>query len=153
MNPFALLRAAGQWLWHGHVVSGGSTLTMQVARMLEPEFYTSRTLSGKLRQMARAVQQELRLSKTEILELYLTHAPMGGVLEGVESASRAYLGKPSLALSHAEAVLLAVLPQSPSRLRPDRFPERSAPARRATRCWIASCRRGARPLKGPWGSE
>lgn len=129
VNPFALLRAAGQWLWHGHVVSGGSTLTMQVARMLEPEFYTSRTLSGKLRQMARAVQLELRLSKAEILELYLTYAPMGGVLEGVESASRAYLGKPSLALSHAEAALLAVLPQSPSRLRPDRFPERAREAR------------------------
>ncbi len=129
VNPFALLRAAGQWLWHGHVVSGGSTLTMQVARMLEPEFYTSRTLSGKLRQMVRAVQLELRLSKAEILELYLTYAPMGGVLEGVESASRAYLGKPSLALSHAEAALLAVLPQSPSRLRPDRFPERAREAR------------------------
>ncbi len=129
VNPFALLRAAGQWLWHGHIVSGGSTLTMQVARMLEPEAYASRSLAGKLRQMVRAVQLELRLSKTEILELYLTYAPMGGVLEGVESASRAYLGKPSLALSHAEAALLAVLPQSPSRLRPDRFPERAREAR------------------------
>ena len=129
VNPFALLRAAGQWLGHGRIVSGGSTLTMQVARMLEPEAYASRSIAGKLRQMARAVQLELRLSKTEILELYLTYAPMGGVLEGVESASRAYLGKPSLALSHAEAALLAVLPQSPSRLRPDRFPERAREAR------------------------
>ena len=129
VNPFALLRAAGQWLWHGHIVSGGSTLTMQVARLLEPEAYASRTLAAKLRQMARAVQLELRLSKTEILELYLTYAPMGGVLEGVESASRAYHGKPSLALSHAEAALLAVLPQSPSRLRPDRFPGRAHEAR------------------------
>lgn len=129
VNPFALLRAAGQWLWHGHIVSGGSTLTMQVARMLEPEAYASRSLTGKLRQMARAVQLELRLSKAEILELYLTYAPMGGVLEGVESASRAYLSKPSLALSHADAALLAVLPQSPSRLRPDRFPERAREAR------------------------
>ncbi|MDQ5905831.1 MAG: penicillin-binding protein [Pseudomonadota bacterium] len=129
VNPFALLRAAGQWLWHGRIVSGGSTLTMQVARLLEPEAYASRSLAGKLRQMARAVQLELRLSKTEILELYLTYAPMGGVLEGVESASRAYLGKPSLALSHADAALLAVLPQSPSRLRPDRYPQRAREAR------------------------
>jgi penicillin-binding protein 1C len=129
VNPFALLRAAGQWLWHGRIVSGGSTLTMQVARMLEPEAYAARTVAGKLRQMARAVQLELRLSKAEILELYLTYAPMGGVLEGVESASRAYLGKPSLSLSHADAALLAVLPQSPSRLRPDRFPKRAREAR------------------------
>lgn len=129
VNPFALLRAAGQWLWHGRIVSGGSTLTMQVARMLEPEVYTSRTLAGKLRQIARAVQLELRLPKREILEIYLTYAPMGGVLEGVEAASRGYLGKPSLSLSHAEAALLAVLPQSPSLLRPDRFPRQAREAR------------------------
>ena len=129
VNPFALLRAAGQWIKHGHIVSGGSTLTMQVVRMLEPMPYASRTLAGKLRQVARAVQLELRLSKREILELYLTYAPMGGVLEGVEAASRAYLGKSSLSLSHAEAALLAVLPQSPSRLRPDRHPQRAREAR------------------------
>lgn len=129
VNPLALLRAAGQWLWHGRIVSGGSTLTMQVARMLEPEAYSSRTLGGKLRQVARALQLEARLSKREILELYLSYAPMGGVLEGVEAASRAYLGKPSTSLSHAEAALLAVLPQSPSRLRPDRYPARAREAR------------------------
>ena len=126
VNPFALARAAWQWAWHGRIVSGGSTLTMQVARLLEP---TPRTLAGKLRQIARAVQLELRLSKREILELYLTYAPMGGVLEGVEAASRAYFGKPSRSLSHAEAALLAVLPQAPSLLRPDRFPERALAAR------------------------
>ncbi len=129
VNPFALLRAAGQWLEHGRIVSGGSTLTMQVARMLEPDARTSRSLAGKLRQIARAVQLEARLSKRQILELYLTYAPMGGVLEGVEAASRAYLGKPSTSLSHAEAALLAVLPQSPSLLRPDRFPQRAREAR------------------------
>ena len=129
VNPVALLRAAGQWMWHGRIVSGGSTLTMQVARMLEPEAYPTRTLGAKLRQIARAVQLEARLSKREILELYLTHAPMGGVLEGVEAASRGYLGKPSLSLSHGEAALLAVLPQAPSRLRPDRYPERAQAAR------------------------
>lgn len=126
VNPVALLRAAGQWLRYGHVVSGGSTLTMQVARLLEP---TPRTAAGKLRQMVRAVQLELRLSKREILALYLSYAPMGGVLEGVEAASRAYLGKPSSALSHGEAALLAVLPQAPSRLRPDRYPAAARAAR------------------------
>ncbi|HEX5392642.1 MAG TPA: penicillin-binding protein 1C [Rhodocyclaceae bacterium] len=126
VNPFALLRAVEQRLRYGHIVSGGSTLTMQVARMLEP---TPHTVMGKLRQVARAVQLEMRLSKREILELYLTYAPMGGVLEGVEAASRAYLGKPSISLSHAEAALLAVLPQSPSLLRPDRFPQRARVAR------------------------
>ena len=129
VNPVALLRAAGQWVWHGRIVSGGSTLTMQVARMLEPAAYPKRTLGAKLRQIARAVQLEVRLSKREILELYLTYAPMGGVLEGVEAASRGYLGKSSLSLSHGEAALLAVLPQAPSRLRPDRYPERARTAR------------------------
>lgn len=126
VNPVALLRAAGQWLWHGRIVSGGSTLTMQVARLLEP---VPRTPAGKLRQMLRAVQLELRLSKREILELYLSYAPMGGVLEGVEAASRAYLGKPAASLSHGDAALLAVLPQAPSRLRPDRYPAAARAAR------------------------
>ncbi|MDR1936456.1 MAG: penicillin-binding protein 1C [Candidatus Accumulibacter sp.] len=126
VNPFALARAAWQWARHGRIVSGGSTLSMQVARLLEP---MPRTVAGKLRQIARAAQLERRLSKREILELYLTHAPMGGVLEGVEAASRAYFGKPSRSLSHAEAALLAVLPQAPSLLRPDRFPERARAAR------------------------
>lgn len=126
VNPFALLRAAWQWSWHGRIISGGSTLTMQVARLLEPIPHTP---AGKLRQIARALQLELRLSKRQILDLYLTYAPMGGVLEGVEAASRAYLGKPSASLSHAEAAMLAVLPQAPSRLRPDRFPQRALDAR------------------------
>jgi len=126
VNPFALLRAAGQWLWHGRIISGGSTLTMQVARMLEP---TPRTVAGKLRQIARALQLELRFSKREILERYLTFAPMGGVLEGVEAANRAYFGKPAIRLAVSEAALLVVLPQAPSLLRPDRYPERARQAR------------------------
>lgn len=129
VNPVALLRAGWQWAWHGRIVSGGSTLTMQVARMLEPAAYRDRGLRAKLRQMARAVQLELHLSKRDILKLYLGYAPMGGVLQGVEAASRAYLGKPSRSLSHAEAALLAVLPQAPSRLRPDRYPQRAQAAR------------------------
>ncbi|MCB1941668.1 MAG: penicillin-binding protein 1C, partial [Candidatus Accumulibacter sp.] len=126
VNPWALLRAGWQWLRHGQIVSGGSTLTMQVARLLEP---TPRSFAGKLRQVARALQLELRFSKREILELYLSYAPMGGVVEGVEAASRAYLGKPARRLSESEAALLTVLPQAPSRLRPDRYPERARQAR------------------------
>lgn len=126
VNPFSLLRAAGQWATSGRVVSGGSTLTMQVARVLEP---TPRTVAGKTRQILRAVQLEARLSKDEILTLYLNYAPMGGVLEGVEAASRAYLGKPARRLSHAEAALLVVLPQAPSLLRPDRHPVAARTAR------------------------
>ncbi|GAB3384080.1 penicillin-binding protein 1C [Lysobacter fragariae] len=126
VNPLALLRAGGQWLRNGHVVSGGSTLTMQVARIIDPH---SRTPWGKIRQLARALQLEVHLSKREILELYLNRAPFGGTVEGVEAASWAYLGKPAAQLSQAEAALLTVLPQSPSRLRPDREPERARIAR------------------------
>jgi penicillin-binding protein 1C len=123
INPGALARAAWQWWRHGSVVSGGSTLTMQVARILDPPAGgRTRSLWAKGRQMLRALQLELRLSKREILTLYLNHAPMGGIVEGVEMASRAYLGKSSRELSHAEAALLTALPQSPSRLRPDRAP-------------------------------
>ncbi len=119
VNPAALARAAWQWARHGRIVSGGSTLTMQVARLVD-EQATGRTIPAKLRQIARALQLELHLSKREILALYLNLAPMGGPLEGVETASRAYLGKGAADLSHAEAALLVALPQSPTRLRPDR---------------------------------
>jgi penicillin-binding protein 1C len=126
INPLAMLRAAGQWAGNGRIVSGGSTLTMQVARIIDPQ---PRTLGGKLRQMLRALQLEWRLSKREILTLYLNHAPFGGTIEGVEAASWAYLGKPASQLSDAEAALLAVLPQAPSRLRPDRHPDAARRAR------------------------
>lgn len=122
VNPLALGRAAWQWLRNGEIVSGGSTLSMQVARALEP---VPRSLSGKLKQIARALQLEIRLSKRDILTLYLNHAPMGGIVEGVEMASRSYLGKSANQLSAAEAALLVVLPQAPSRLRPDRHPARA----------------------------
>ena len=119
VNPVALARAAWQWVRHGRIVSGGSTLTMQVARLVD-EKAAGRTIPAKLRQIARALQLELHCSKHEILALYLNLAPMGGPLEGVETASRAYLGKPAAELSQAEAALLVALPQSPTRLRPDR---------------------------------
>ena len=126
VNPWALLRAGGQWIRGGRIVSGGSTLTMQVARILDRH---SRTPWGKLKQLLRALQLEAHLSKREILTLYLERAPFGGTIEGVEAASWAYLGKPASRLSRAEAALLAVLPQSPSRLRPDRHPEAARAAR------------------------
>ena len=126
VNPFALARAVYQTLRHREIVSGGSTLTMQVARLIEP---IPRHAGGKLKQIVRALQIERRLSKAEILTIYLERAPFGGTVEGVEAASWAYLGKPSKQLSRAEAAMLAVLPQAPSRLRPDRHPEAARAAR------------------------
>jgi penicillin-binding protein 1C len=126
VNPFALARATWQNLTGARVVSGGSTLSMQVARLLDPH---SRTFHGKLRQLWRTAQLEWHLSKAEILNLYLNRAPFGGTLQGVAAASWAYLGKSPAQLTHAEAALLAVLPQAPSRLRPDRHPQRAQEAR------------------------
>ncbi|MGK1636951.1 penicillin-binding protein 1C [Klebsiella pneumoniae] len=126
VNPFAVLRAAWQDLTSGRVISGGSTLTMQVARLLDPH---PRTFGGKLRQLWRALQLEWHLSKSDILTLYLNRAPFGGTLQGIGAASWAYLGKSPARLSYGEAALLAVLPQAPSRLRPDRWPQRAQAAR------------------------
>ncbi len=126
VNPYALARGMAGGLLHGHIVSGGSTLTMQVARIIEP---IPHTVGGKVIQILRALQLEAHLSKRQILDLYLNHAPFGGPIEGVEAASWAYLGKPAKNLSRAEAALLAVLPQAPSRLRPDRHPEAARAAR------------------------
>jgi len=131
VNPVALARAAWQWLAHGRIVSGGSTLTMQVARLLDPQLATrpSRSLAAKLTQIARAVQLEWHYSKDEILAMYLAHAPMGGIVEGAEMAARLWLGKSASDLSRAEAALLTALPQAPSRLRPDRHPQDAQAAR------------------------
>ena len=126
VNPLALARATWQNLTGARVVSGGSTLSMQVARLLDPH---SRTFHGKLRQLWRTAQLEWHLSKEQILNLYLNRAPFGGTLQGVAAASWAYLGKSPAQLTHAEAALLAVLPQAPSRLRPDRHPQRAQQAR------------------------
>ena len=99
---------------------------MQVARLLHPH---QRTMSGKLYQVLRTLQLEWHFSKTEILQLYLNIAPFGGNISGVQAASLRYLAKPATELTHAEAALLAVLPQLPSRYRPDKYPERAAQAR------------------------
>jgi penicillin-binding protein 1C len=126
VDPLALLRAAGQFIFHGHHVSGASTLTMQVARLLEPR---PRTLLGKLRQVVRAIEIERTLSKDEVLALYLGIAPFGGNLEGARAASLAYFGKEPRRLTLGEAALLVALPQSPEARRPDRAPEVARAAR------------------------
>ncbi|UWQ74553.1 penicillin-binding protein 1C [Leisingera sp. M658] len=127
VDPIALLRAAGQALWNGRAVSGGSTLTMQVARLLEDG--TTGRWAGKLRQMRVALALERRLSKDGILTLYLTHAPYGGAAEGIRAAAYSWFGKEPKRLTPAEAALLVALPQSPERRRPDRFPEAASEAR------------------------
>ncbi len=127
VDVLALIRAAGQALRAGRPVSGGSTLTMQVARLLE-DSGTGRW-AGKLRQIRVALALERRLSKDEILALYLDLAPMGGNLEGVRAASFAYFGKEPRRLTPAEAALLVALPQSPEARRPDRAPEAARAAR------------------------
>ena len=99
---------------------------MQVARLLYPH---DRTLFGKLKQIFRTFQLELHYNKKEILTLYINHAPYGGTIEGIGAASWSYFGKQPKELTRSEAILLAVLPQAPSRLRPDRFPERAKQAR------------------------
>src|SRR2546429_7280629 len=91
---------------------------MQVARLLEPR--AERTFAAKLRQIVRAIEIERRLSKDEILALYLSLAPYGGNLEGVRAASLAYFGKEPRRLTLGEAALLVALPQSPEQRRPDR---------------------------------
>jgi penicillin-binding protein 1C len=128
VDPLAVLRAAGQWLVHGHVVSGASTLTMQAVRLLERR---PRTLVSKVVESGEALALERRLGKDDILGLYLTLAPFGGNLEGVHAASLAYFGKEPAHLTAAEAALLVAIPRSPERLRPDRHPEAARQARDA----------------------
>ncbi|MDR6100642.1 penicillin-binding protein 1C [Agrobacterium larrymoorei] len=123
----AVGRSAWQLLTNGRIVSGASTLSMQVARLIEPR--TDRSFSAKFRQMLRAVQIERRLSKDEILEIYLNIAPYGGNIEGVRAASLAWFGKEPRRLNTAEAALLVSLPQLPEKRRPDRFPDAAKEAR------------------------
>lgn len=122
----AIVRASLSLVKAGEVVSGGSTITMQTARLLEPK---RRTLGAKVQQAIRAIQLEMRLSKREILEMYLTLAPYGGNIEGVRSASWAYLGREPKTLTPDEIALLIALPQSPEARRPDLRPKAAIVAR------------------------
>ncbi len=126
IDPLALGRALVQWADNGRVISGASTLTMQAARLLEPG---DRRIVGKLRQAARALQLELRYSKSEILRIYLNLAPFGGNLEGLRAASLAWFGREPTHLTPGQAALLVALPQLPTTIRPDRYPARAKAAR------------------------
>ncbi|MDR6663691.1 penicillin-binding protein 1C [Tardiphaga robiniae] len=127
VDPLALGRAALQLVIRGEIVSGGSTITMQLARLIEPR--QQRSISAKIRQAVRALQIERQMSKDQILDLYLALAPFGGNLEGLRAASIAYFGKEPKRLSLAESALLVALPQSPEHRRLDRHPGNARVAR------------------------
>jgi penicillin-binding protein 1C len=135
IDPLAVGRAVWQLATHGHVVSGASTLTMQVARLLTSHRHD---LAGKLADMVRALQLEAHYSKRDILAMYLTLAPFGGNIEGVRAASLVYFEHEPDRLSDAEAGLLVALPQSPTRLRPDRHPAAAVAAGRRLAARLAS---------------
>ena len=119
IDPLAIGRAAVQWVRAGRVVSGGSTLSMQAARLLEPR---PRTMRSKLIEAARALQLEWRYGKEGVLGIWLTLAPYGGNIEGVRAGARAWFGASAAALDPAQAAFLVALPRQPERLRPDRHP-------------------------------
>lgn len=127
VDILAAARAALQLVRHQRIVSGASTLTMQVARLIDQRH--ERTAAGKFAQILRAVQIERLLDKGQILDLYLRLAPFGGNIEGVRAASLAYFGREPQRLSLAQAALLVALPQSPESRRPDRSPEAARRAR------------------------
>jgi len=115
-NPVSLIRALITNIRSRDVVCGGSTITMQVARMIEPK---PRTYRSKIIEIFRAIQLECAFSKNEILEYYFNIAPYGGNIEGIGAAAYFYFGKSARTLSKSEALALVGLPNSPSRLRPD----------------------------------
>jgi penicillin-binding protein 1C len=119
IDPAALARATALFIRAGHVVSGGSTLAMQAARLLEPR---RRTLRAKLIEMARALQLEARYGRAGVLDIWLTLAPFGGNLEGARAGALAWFGVPAEALEPAQAALLVAIPRRPEALRPDRHP-------------------------------
>jgi penicillin-binding protein 1C len=127
VDPLALGRAAVQLVTRGHIVSGGSTITMQLARLMEPR--RQRSVSAKLSQIVRAIEIERQMNKGQILNLYLAMAPFGGNLEGIRAASIAYFGKEPQRLSLSESALLVALPQSPENRRLDRYPNTARAAR------------------------
>jgi penicillin-binding protein 1C len=171
VDPIALVRATAQMLRAGRVVSGGSTLAMQAARLLEPR---PRTLGSKLIEMARAVQLQRYFGRTGVLEIWLTLAPYGGNLEGVRAGSLAWFGVPATALEPAQAALLVAIPRRPEALRPDRHPDAAAAvvdrilannapplpvtagrgggsnACRASSCLLATLEEEAAPLAAAW---
>lgn len=126
VNPLALIRASFQALTQGKIISGGSTLTMQVARLLNPG---PRTLWKKLLEMHTAIRLTAQYSKDDILKIYLTLAPYGGNIHGIRAASLYYFGKEPEFLPISYKAMLVAIPQSPSYLRPDRFIDRANEAK------------------------
>ncbi len=126
INPVSIGTALYDNIRAGEVVRGGSTITMQLARLMEPK---ARNIPNKLIEMFRALQLELTYSKSEILNFYFNMLPYGGNIVGTGAASRLYFNKPQHAISLGEAALLAAIPNAPERLRPDRFPENARQAR------------------------
>ena len=126
INPVSIVTALYDNIKSGEVVRGGSTITMQLARLMEPK---ARNIPNKLIEMFRALQLELTYSKSEILNFYFNMLPYGGNIVGTGAASRLYFNKPQHAISLGEAALLAAIPNAPERLRPDRFPENARQAR------------------------
>ncbi len=122
INVPALASAAVANYRSGKVVRGGSTITMQIARMIEPK---ERTITNKLLEMFRSLQLEARYTKDELLEFYFNLAPYGGNIEGVGAACCFYFDKTPLELTWSEAALLTAVPNSPERLRPDRNPKQA----------------------------
>jgi penicillin-binding protein 1C len=122
MDLFAVFRSMIQNLTRHRVISGGSTITQQLARNLLNS--PSRSIVYKIIEAYVAVNLELKLNKDEILELYFNYAPYGNQTYGIEAAAHLYLRKPAYDLSLAEAVFLASLPQAPSFYDPYRFPDR-----------------------------
>ncbi len=145
VDPLALARAAWQLLTHGHIVSGGSTIAMQVARLLEPHPHD---LRGKLHDILRALQLEAHYGRRAVLTMYLTLAPMGGNIEGVRAASLIYFRREPADLTAAQAAMLVALPQHPTRLRPDRHAARAwAAAQRKLRRVMPDARIAAAPVR------
>lgn len=126
VDPAAVLRAAWSNLKSGEVVSGASTIPMQIARMAEPG---PRTLPSKIRESFRALQLERRYSKKELLEIYLNLTPYGGNVEGVGAAAWFYFGKDPDQLSLGEIALLTALPRSPVRYDPTIHPKAALAAK------------------------
>ena len=122
IDPFALMRAIGQLGYYQKVVSGASTLTMQVVRLLDPR---PRTFISKIIESFRALQLEFHFSKKEILEMYLTLAPFGGNIEGIHAASFFYFDKHPMHLTAEEASFLVGIPKSPAKFRPDYYYDRA----------------------------
>ncbi len=122
INPFALVRALWQAVVHRKIISGGSTLTMQVARLLDPG---PRTFWKKILEMHCALRLTAQFSKKEILKIYLSLAPYGGNIHGIRAASLYYFSKEPQFLPLSYKAMLVAIPQSPSCLRPDRAIKRA----------------------------